>query len=126
MSRGLRRSPPGDVRTRTSHVNQTVHWVLLVGLAISATLMIAGLAVVLAAGDHLPVHALKLTFAFRRAGGLHGDGLLMVGLLALILTPFLRVAGSIVVFAWERDWRYTLITLVVLAVMVGSLFLGSA
>ena len=80
----------------------------------------------LAAGRRIPVHALELTAGFRRAAGLHGDGLLTVGLLALILTPFLRVAGSIVVFAWERDWRYTLITLVVLAVMIGSLFLGSA
>lgn len=123
-----RRREPGvavDVQGETRLVNQAVHWVLLVGLLVSAALMLAGLAA-LPGTHHLPAHVLKLSPAFRRATRLHADGLLTVGLLALILTPFLRVAGSVVVFAWERDRRYTAVTLVVLAVMIASLFAGRA
>jgi uncharacterized membrane protein len=114
------RSAP--VRARL--VNETVQRVLIVGLAAATIALLAGLGVDLAAHQGLPRHVLKAGPALRRAAGLHGDALLTLGLLALILTPFLRVAGMMVVFAWERDWRYTLVALFVLAVMIGSLFLG--
>jgi uncharacterized membrane protein len=51
-----------------------------------------------------------------------GRGLIQLGLLLLIATPVTRVALSIAVFALERDRRYVLITLVVLAVLLYSLF----
>ncbi len=55
-----------------------------------------------------------------------GDPLALVtlGLLILLLTPILRVAISIVIFAIERDWLYTVITLVVLLILLVSLLLG--
>ena len=49
---------------------------------------------------------------------------LSLGLIVLIATPFVRVAGSIVAFARERDRRYVLVTAVVLAVMCLSVVLG--
>jgi uncharacterized membrane protein len=51
---------------------------------------------------------------------------LSLGLIVLIATPFVRVAGSLVAFARERDRRYVLITAVVLAVMCASVLLGKA
>ena len=56
----------------------------------------------------------------------HGEPLAMValGLLILLLTPILRVAISIVVFALEHDWRYTIITALVLVILLISLVLG--
>ena len=51
---------------------------------------------------------------------------LSLGLIVLIATPFVRVAGSIVAFARERDRRYVLVTAVVLAVMCLSVVLGKA
>ena len=51
---------------------------------------------------------------------------LSLGLLVLIATPFVRVAGSIITFARERDRRYVLITAVVFAVMCLSVVLGRA
>ena len=56
----------------------------------------------------------------------HGEPLALValGLLILLLTPILRVAISIVVFALERDWRYTVITVLVLVILLISLLLG--
>ena len=56
----------------------------------------------------------------------HGEPLAMValGLLILLLTPILRVAISIVVFALEHDWLYTVITITVLIILLVSLLLG--
>ena len=56
----------------------------------------------------------------------HGEPLALValGLLILLLTPILRVAISIVVFALEHDWRYTVITVLVLIILLVSLLLG--
>ena len=55
-----------------------------------------------------------------------GDPLALValGLLILLLTPILRVAISIVIFALERDWLFTVITLIVLLILLVSLLLG--
>jgi uncharacterized membrane protein len=50
--------------------------------------------------------------------------LVALGLLILLLTPILRVAISIFIFALERDWLYTVITLVVLIILLISLLLG--
>jgi uncharacterized membrane protein len=53
-----------------------------------------------------------------------GRAVMTVGLLALILTPVLRVAVSIAAFAVKRDWRFVLITSLVLIVLLISVFLG--
>jgi uncharacterized membrane protein len=50
--------------------------------------------------------------------------LVALGLLLLLLTPIVRVAISILVFALERDWLYTVITIVVLLILLVSLALG--
>jgi uncharacterized membrane protein len=52
-----------------------------------------------------------------------GDCLAIIqfGLLLLIATPVARVAFSIAAFALEKDWMYTAITIVVLAVLLYSL-----
>jgi uncharacterized membrane protein len=54
-----------------------------------------------------------------------GRGLIQFGLLLLIATPIARVAVSAFAFARERDWRYVVITLIVLALLAYSL-LGNA
>jgi uncharacterized membrane protein len=56
-------------------------------------------------------------------GAIHGDPrcLIQFGLLVLIATPILRVAFSVFAFALQRDRLYVTITLLVLAVLVGSL-----
>jgi uncharacterized membrane protein len=56
----------------------------------------------------------------------HGEPLALIalGLLILLLTPILRVAISIVVFALEHDWLYTVITITVLIILLVSLLLG--
>lgn len=51
-----------------------------------------------------------------------GRGLIQLGLLLLVATPVMRVVLSVGVFALQRDRRYVLITLIVLAVLLYSLF----
>lgn len=48
-------------------------------------------------------------------------GLIQLGLLLLVATPVARVVFSVAGFALERDRTYTLITLLVLALLVFSL-----
>lgn len=48
-------------------------------------------------------------------------GVIQLGLLALILTPILRVALSIIAFAMERDVLYVMLTLFVLTLLLLSL-----
>ena len=53
-------------------------------------------------------------------------GLIQLGLLLLIATPVLRVAFSVFAFAVQRDGTYVVLTLVVLAVLLYSLFGATA
>jgi len=55
---------------------------------------------------------------------LHGQAVIMVGLLLLIATPILRVAVSALIFIYQRDRIYTLITIVVLSLLLLSFVLG--
>ena len=48
-------------------------------------------------------------------------GLLATGVVILMLTPYVRVLTSLVYFAWEKDFKYVLITAFVLAVLTISL-----
>ena len=51
-----------------------------------------------------------------------GRGLIQLGLLILIATPIARVAFSAVVFLYQRDRTYVVVTLIVLGLLVYSLF----
>jgi uncharacterized membrane protein len=56
---------------------------------------------------------------------LDGRAIIQLGLLLLIATPVIRVIFSVAAFWLERDRVYVAFTLVVLAVLLYSLFLGS-
>jgi uncharacterized membrane protein len=125
--------PPSDsvqdtANTRHSRpvepLNRLVHRVLMVGLTISAALLVAGLVVWALRGGVLPTSVTGPAQAVRDVGHLRPVGFFSLGLLALILTPFARVAGSVVIFLREHDRRYAVITAVVLAIMITSIVLG--
>ncbi len=52
----------------------------------------------------------------------HGAGLIQLGVLLLIATPVARVAFSVYAFARQRDVLYVVVTVVVLALLLFSLF----
>jgi uncharacterized membrane protein len=46
-----------------------------------------------------------------------------LGLIILILTPYVRAITSVIYFAWEKHYKYVLITLFVIIVLTASLVL---
>ncbi len=46
-----------------------------------------------------------------------------LGIIILVLTPYIRAIASCIYFGWEKNWRYVLITLFVLVVLTISLIL---
>jgi len=55
---------------------------------------------------------------------LRGQSIVVLGLLMLISTPVIRVAVSIFAFVYQRDWRFVLITAVVLVLLLLSFAIG--
>ncbi len=110
---------------KTRDLNHVVHQLLIVGLYASVFLMVTGIVIDLVRQRAFPVAVLPLGEAFSRSVHLRASGYFSLGLLLLILTPVLRVVGSISVFLWERDWHFAGITFLVLAVMVTSILVGA-
>jgi uncharacterized membrane protein len=63
-----------------------------------------------------PVGIVQNVLTFR------GRGLIQLGLLVLIATPVARVVFSVYAFFRQRDRTYVVVTLIVLAVLLYSLF----
>jgi len=105
-------------------VERMIHLVLLAGIAVSVALMAAGLAFGLLKGGGIPRGVVPLGDLPRAARGLSPAAFLSLGMIVLIATPFVRVAGSLIAFVREGDCRYVVVTAVVLAVMCASVLLG--
>ncbi|MBI3961585.1 MAG: DUF1634 domain-containing protein [Deinococcus sp.] len=110
--------------SRARNLDRTVHAVLTVGLALSTALMATGLLLDWWRGREIPHYVLPLSEALARTLAGRASGFFSLGLLVLLATPVLRVAASVVAFLIERDWRYALVTLAVLGVMITSVLLG--
>jgi uncharacterized membrane protein len=98
--------------------------VLAVGTVASTLSFLVGLGLAFIEARPIPTDVAPLGEAVRRAAALRPSGFLMLGIVVLIATPLARIASAAIVFLWERDWLYTGITLLVLAVMIASLLLG--
>jgi uncharacterized membrane protein len=101
---------------------------LRTGVAISATLAIIGMIVIVvhhpAHVQGQPMHDIREVIDSLEHG--HGQGIAMLGLLLLIATPVARVAVSIILFARQRDYTFVLITSTVLLLLILSFALGAA
>ncbi len=98
--------------------------VLRNGARLSTAIMALGvvLAVWLARGQPLPPHrAIHLVDLLTRL--LHGnpEAIVEAGVLLLLFTPLARIVVAVVSFALERDLKYVLISLGVLAVVLLSI-----
>ncbi|HUK76858.1 MAG TPA: DUF1634 domain-containing protein [Thermoleophilia bacterium] len=116
----------GDGERRRANVDVVIHHTLAAGVAVGFVLLVAGLALTVAGRGGLATFSLKAPAAWRAALHLRAAGFYSLGLLVLILTPFVRVMGSIVAFAAARDWRFVAVTCAVLAVMIASIAIGAA
>jgi uncharacterized membrane protein len=57
------------------------------------------------------------------AGSLRPRLFVNLGIAVLMLTPYARVLASMVYFAADRNWKYTIFTAFVLSILTYSLFL---
>ncbi len=127
---------------KVRRVELAISLVLRIGVVVSVLIITAGLVVLFAHhSDYLalrgPVSYETLTststpFPHSFAALWHsiaqgeGQGIILLGILTLILTPVLRVAVGVLSFVYEKDTPMALVTLLVLAFLVGSFFLAGA
>jgi uncharacterized membrane protein len=107
-------------------VERMVNVVLTAGIVLTVALLAVGLVLSAAEGQGLPTEMTALGDLPSSLLALDPAAYLTLGLIVLIATPFVRVAGSVVAFARERDRRYVLITAAVLVVMCASVLIGKA
>lgn len=96
---------------------------LIVGRLLQAGVLAAALAMVIGGVRYLTLHgsATPDYVRFHGVTPLTGETILWVGVAVMIATPVLRVAFALVAFAMERDWLYTGVSSVVLALLAYSL-----
>jgi uncharacterized membrane protein len=105
--------------------------VLIIGVTIAAVVVAAGAAALLAQhGRAIPtfdvfrgVEQPLTTFRgiWRGALALDSESVVQLGLVLLIATPICRVGLTFVAFVAQRDWLYSALTVVVLAVLIYGL-----
>ena len=119
------RRRPGQAPTMEQVISRT----LQAGLALSASIIGLGVVVWAVTGDggyaagESPV---GLGEAWAGALVLRPLALVQLGLLALVVTPVVRVAVSVVLWWRRRDWAYVAITGTVLALLALSFWLGAS
>jgi uncharacterized membrane protein len=107
-------------------------WILRCGLVVSLTVMLVGILFSFVHGtvslkrmttDPFDYHPSHIIEGIRQG---HGKSIIEAGIYLLLLTPIMRVAVSVVLFAFEEhDWFYTAVTAAVLMlVLAGLLWFG--
>ena len=122
---GSNEAKAAHLRVEVDTLNKIVHKVLIFGLVLSTFLMVFGIILQIISGSPMPS---AMTPTYLIAAGLAAfqpASFFTLGLLCLIATPILRVVGSLLIYAYERDWRYTLATFVVLMIIIVSLLVGA-
>jgi uncharacterized membrane protein len=99
--------------------------ILVAGLIVSSALMLTGLGLDLLFHREAPTVVPDFRDILLRVVALRPSGFLALGLLTLIATPILRVLTALLAYIYERDWRYTLITLIVFLIVLSSILFGS-
>src|SRR5216683_3036926 len=105
-----------------------IGWILRGGVTLSAAIILTGLLLVFHPGGlsgHVPgTFPSTLEQVWSGILNLQPQGVIALGLLLLIATPVITVTASAVAFAVERDRRYVIISLIVLAILLTSLLIG--
>ena len=111
--------------------DESISLVLRTGVIIAACLVLAGgvVYVIQQDGAIRDYHSFKseppelrsVSGILYAALAFRAPALIQIGLLVLIATPIARVALSVAMFLYEKDWTYVAVTLVVLAMLLYSL-----
>jgi uncharacterized membrane protein len=121
---------------KDEQIQNSLARVMLTGVLVAAAVMAAGLVWFVATheglppGDHVftgepkyfenPIAMIQRALDLKEVG--HRRSLIMIGVALLLINPLVRVAFAALGFAVQGDRRYTVISLLVLAVLVLSFF----
>jgi uncharacterized membrane protein len=99
-------------------------WVLGYGARLSVLILVVGLAVTLFQGETggAGIRPDVMLQALTRGKGL---GILGLGIAVLIVTPVLRETAALVLFNRSRERAYTVLSVIVLALIALSVLIGS-
>ncbi len=121
-------------RWTDDQVEQTMGQLLRTGVILAASVVLFGGVIYLSkhareVPDYATFHSVpaplkSITGTIQSATSLEGRGIIQLGVLLLVATPVARVMLSVVAFAQQRDRRYVMVTLFVLAVLFYSLVRG--
>jgi uncharacterized membrane protein len=103
---------------------RVIAWVLRYGSLISTLIMALGVGLMLVRGPavSLPTyHRIRLSLLFPGLIRFDPAALTEFGILLLLFTPVFRILVAVVTFALERDTKYVLISIGVLAVVLLSI-----
>ncbi len=106
-----------------------IAWALQGGVIVSSLILVIGCLLLFSSPHQLSPHDLQ-TFPHTVAQvwtgllTLQPQAVIALGLLLLIATPVIRVAVSLLAFAFEHDWLYVVITFLVLSILIVSFLLG--
>jgi uncharacterized membrane protein len=106
---------------KSGHV---IAWVLRYGSLVSTLIMALGVGLMLVRGPALSLstyHRIRLSLLFPSLIRFDPAALTQFGILLLLFTPIFRILVAAVTFALERDAKYVLIALGVLAVVLVSI-----
>lgn len=102
------------IKSTNEKIDNYIQIILKVGVYISLTIILIGLL------DYLigvKIHLNNIN--------INSGKIVMVGILVLILTPYLRVITSIISFLKERDYRYITVTVIVLLILTIGFLIGA-
>jgi uncharacterized membrane protein len=119
-----------------SKLETAISYLLIIGVSVSLLLEVAGLT--LFYGEYANLNIMEKGVAFvhgqnffsfigRLFQGMYTQSnaflFMTMGLVMLILTPYVRVVASVIYFAWRKNRKYVLVTLFVLIILTISLTL---
>ena len=105
-------------------INRYIRIVLLVGMLLSVTVMVIGL--LMLALSEGTWEAAPLSLPEILEGIMNGNPIAVIdlGIIMLIATPLTRVIAALVAFALNREFRFVLVALMVLAVVGIAIVVG--
>ena len=115
----LRRAVVAEVED----INRLIYHVLRAGVVVSVAILVFGFVLVAFTGHSIPDRSIPPRALGQPLYTFTPEGYLSLGVLILIFTPVVRVLLSLVSFARERDRQYVLMTAIVFANLLVSLFL---
>jgi uncharacterized membrane protein len=117
-------------------IQQIIGWILRLGVIISMLVVLVGGCLYIYRHSTETVHYSKFIgvpeFVHTPGGIWHGiltlrgRAIIQAGIILLIATPIVRILFSGIGFILEKDWLYTGISLIVLAIIITSALTGNA